>query len=264
MCLLIGTNQGSKISNNSISTGWNKNSDGGGYAFLDNKKIVVKKFLNVKEFKNSYNEDFKKYGDNSKFLIHFRYATHGINNLSNVHPFKINDNLVFGHNGIINSVRDDKKLSDTRVFNVDILKKLSEGFLQNPAMIELISDFIGHSKLVFLSTDNEFTIVNESLGHWNKKNTIWYSNDSYKKCNIVYSNFRDVNGKSYGRGWNFNNVYGTAKTETPKAKNNIIKYADNEFLKCDFCDSETDITLKTETGYDVCESCNATTNPYQI
>jgi hypothetical protein len=44
-----------------------------------------------------------------------------------------------------------------------------------------ISEYIGYSKLLFLDSDDKYTIINEELGKWTDGN--WYSNDSYKQYN---------------------------------------------------------------------------------
>ena len=269
MCLLIATKENSRISNKSIKNAWSRNDDGAGYAFLDEqRKIQIRKFLDLKSFKKGYTEDFKKYGSTSKFLIHFRYATHGSNDENNVHPFRVSDDLVFGHNGVINAVRVDDKLSDTRVFNVDILRKLDENFLSNEGTRSLIGNYIGHSKLVFLDTKNEINIINEHLGHWNDKNTIWYSNDGYSTCKVQFKSTTGYGSYYRGGGWNFKTVYGTTNNTLKQTKSDDKKdkfrLAGDEFLECEFCGCQTDRVQTTETDYQVCESCFTTAEKYQI
>ena len=249
------------MSNKSINNSWNRNEDGSGYAFIKDGVIQTKKYLELKDFKKSYNQDFKKYGHNSKFLIHFRYATHGVNDLSNVHPFKVNSSMVFGHNGVINTVRDDKKLSDTRVFNVDILQKLNSNFFYCDTTLELISEYIGGSKLVFLNSKNEFKIVNEADGHWNKKGSIWYSNDSYKKPKYYYNNI----GGGYRRSGMvaLPNDCGTDACNTDDKKQSF-NLADDSFLVCDWCQTKTDRTTTIDGDFKICDACNREEQRYGI
>ena len=178
MCLLIGTNENKKVKKEYLENGWNSNSDGGGYSFLRNNVLVTKKFRNKTKFLKQYEIDFDN-NKESKFIVHFRLATDGTNKgVTNVHPFSVNENLVFAHNGIISNVGEDKILSDTQLFNNKILKNMQSDFLSYKGNKKLIADFIGHSKLVFLNTKNQMTIINEHLGHW--KNGVWFSNDSYR------------------------------------------------------------------------------------
>ena len=113
------------------------------------------------------------------FIIHFTIGTHGEKTVYNCHPFYVNKNLVFIHNGIIQGVGTDVKKSDTQLFNDKVLKRLPKGWESNDAIRELISNYIGYSKLVFLNVAGDVYIVNEKLGNW--LDGIWYSNMSYKE-----------------------------------------------------------------------------------
>lgn len=248
MCLLIATKKEGKVSNNKLHNAWQSNNDGVGYAFVNNGKIEIKKFMEFKPFKNEYNQDFKRHGRKSAFLIHFRYATHGITNLTNVHPFRVNENLVFGHNGMINNVDDDKKLSDTRIFNNLVLKKLENDFLNSSALRLLISDFIGTSKLAFLDISGNINIINESLGHWDNTKKIWFSNDGYKKTNYGVTCGYAIN---WDKGYNRNYV----------AKNQQFQFQRDEKkdairLICDGCQT---LYNKKESYYvgdsQLCKTC---------
>ena len=127
-------------------------------------------------------------------------ATHGIEEGTfNVHPFTIRKDLVFAHNGIINEVDDDKKMSDTQVFNRDILQNLKKSFLQDTIMIKLIEGFIGSSKLAFLNKDKSYKIINEDLGHW--LDDVWFSNKSYEHRSLYttgYVAYKGYNDYAWG------------------------------------------------------------------
>ena len=236
MCLLIGTKKGVQVPNEHLNNGWTRNSDGGGYSFLRNDVLVTKKFRNKTKFLKQYKLDFDN-NKESKFIVHFRLATDGTNKgVTNVHPFNVNKNLVFAHNGIISNVGEDKILSDTQLFNNNILKNMQTDFLSYKGNKKLISDFIGHSKLVFLNTRNQMTIINEHLGDW--LNGIWYSNDSYKTK------------KSYcGVG-----SYGGITEYYSKFNNNKVKI--NKPEGCEFCFSKSkNLSLDLESDLWVCDEC---------
>ena len=62
----------------------------------------------------------------------------------------------------------------------------------------MMGSYIGHSKLVFLTSNNVLKIVNKNLGHWSGRT--WFSNNSYK--NNVY----DVGGcttYNYGTSYSY-------------------------------------------------------------
>ena len=265
MCLLIGQSTNSKVSNKKLGNAWCKNNDGVGYAFANNGKIETKKFMEFKPFKKSFNDDVAKYGNESSFLIHFRFATHGKTDLSNVHPFSVNDDLVFGHNGVIHEVDSDVKLSDTQVFNNLILKDLNSKFLKSDSIRALISNFIGNSKLCFLDSNGNLDFINADLGHWDDAKKIWYSNDGYKKQKSVFvsggafnhQRWDNVNN-CYVGNFGFNTEKKSKKSNVKTVKNGIKdytkKYANNEWLICDYCHAETD-NLTRYNYQEICKDC---------
>jgi len=189
MCLLINQpKQTNLISESKLRTAFDANPDGVGFAFGDGQRVQIRKFRKFKKFLDAYHRSFEKYGKTSDFVIHFRWTTHGINSGTfNVHPFQINDGLAFAHNGVIHKVDDDQKLSDTQVFNRDILKPLSIKNTINPVVLLLIQEYIGNgSKLAFVNRFGQSQIVNEKAGHY--LDNIWYSNRSYESAGACYSN----------------------------------------------------------------------------
>ena len=121
--------------------------------------------------------------------IHLRYATRGAENLDNCHPFKVGDGYMM-HNGTINgfgtstytakySCADScSNTSDTSDFAAMLSKCKYEHITD---IAPLIQHIIGSSinRLVFLDSDGQFTIFNQSLGI--TENGIWYSNDYHIK-----------------------------------------------------------------------------------
>jgi predicted glutamine amidotransferase len=133
---------------------------------------------NFDKFYKEYSKQ-RKVNKTSNFILHFRIATSGKIDRANCHPFSVNKNLAFVHNGMININQLNANVSDTYTFNELILKKLPTTFLNNHAILDLIENYIGYSKLVFLDNDNTASILNEDLGHWDADNN-WYSNNSYQ------------------------------------------------------------------------------------
>ena len=185
MCLLITQTNNTPISKQKLKNADENNPHGMGFTYSNGTKLIIEKFRNFSKFYTRYIKALKMHGKKSDFLIHFRYSTHGTSDgVFNVHPFKVNNKLVFAHNGVI-SVKDDAKRSDTRVFNDTILKQLPKNFLNNKATRKLLGEFVSGSKLAFLDIDGNSTIINESAGHWDCG--IWYSNDNYDYCGYSYT-----------------------------------------------------------------------------
>tara|TARA_Y100000310_G_scaffold41945_1_gene39269 strand:- start:494 stop:1219 length:726 start_codon:yes stop_codon:yes gene_type:complete len=178
MCLLISQTNNKPISKEKLQNANTSNPDGMGFAYSENGKITIKKFRNFTKFYKQYSKAVKTYGKTSDFILHFRYATSGVEKgVFNVHPFRVSEKLAFAHNGVL-SVENHKKKSDTQVFNETILKKLPDGFLNNSGAVNLLEGFIGSDKLVFIENNGKSVILNEDAGHWD--GGIWYSNTSYK------------------------------------------------------------------------------------
>lgn len=181
MCIAIYQPTGKQLVKKTLKTCWDNNPDGAGYMYNTAKgQLVVEKgFMSFKEFWRSYRASLAK-NKRSSFVLHFRIATHGMINPANTHPFKVTGNMAFVHNGILSiDVPKGSRMSDTAIFNEVILKKLDEDFLDDEAIMELISGYCGTSKLIFLTNTGKVRIVNETSGTWHQG--VWFSNDSYRR-----------------------------------------------------------------------------------
>jgi predicted glutamine amidotransferase len=182
MCIaILNTKKAGRLPKSQIQNSWDNNDMGAGILWHEDNKINVFKSYDYDEYIVKYNElrDNHKVGN---IVLHFRIATSGYNGEHNLHPFLVNDNLGFVHNGVISGL-GNKEFSDTYEFN-DMLKKFKHNFLQCEITKVFIRDYIGSSKLLFLDSDDKYYIINEELGHWKDGN--WYSNNSYKQYNNYY------------------------------------------------------------------------------
>jgi len=178
MCIAI-LNKSEKLPLSSFKESLKSNPDGFGMAWIEGGKIQTWKSLS-QSAKKLYTEYCKAFERTDKpIILHFRISTCGLIDLDNSHPFYINRNLIFAHNGIIRGYGKGTE-NDTRHFSREILEKITEKDLfHNPAIQSLIEERIGYSKLIFLNAMGETKIYGENLGHWAKDGN-WYSNDSYK------------------------------------------------------------------------------------
>lgn len=239
MCIAI-LNKAKVISKDTLQRCWTANKDGAGYSYANNGKIFIVKELNsFTKFYAKYKEDRANF--NGAFLIHFRIATQGLINEKNCHPFRVNPSMAFIHNGVISRMPYDKLKSDTHFFNEDIIKKLPADFMSSDAILQLLSQFIGHSKLVFLDGQSNWAIVNENLGSWDGEN--WYSNGSYKPYTAPTFSTNYVPYVGY-KG-------------NEKAAVLLANKAINDAAKtCDFCEETCDdIKLNTQYSSMLCGKC---------
>ena len=192
MCIAILNLKGT-LSKETLQTCWNSNPHGAGLIYNNPDGLQI--FKELKSFQVFYNEYIKqrKLNKRSKFAIHFRISTSGKIDLTNCHPFEINKDTAFIHNGMIDIKPLNKKVSDTFTFNELIFKKLGKDWQSNKAMIELLENYIYGSKRVVLNSDNSHVILNEDSGHWDEDN--WYSNNSYRPYKIPtfkkYDSYKD-------------------------------------------------------------------------
>ena len=150
---------------------WKRNPDGGGIAWIEDGKIQVYKTMKLKDFKQKFKEITSKYGD-SDILVHMRIATHGSVCIDNNHPFHVDTQTVFAHNGIMpHEFHPPAKsdLSDTRYFNQVFLQNMKPIALDDELFRTAIGDIIGMgNKLVILSANKKLKqdsyIINEHLG----------------------------------------------------------------------------------------------------
>ena len=178
MCIICVKPIGKVVTRRTLKTCFTGNSDGAGMMFSVNGKLVVEKgFFGFRLFYKRFRILERAYPD-SNFVLHFRIATSGGITWQTCHPFKVHDKLAFVHNGIFSGL-GTTALSDTQIFNRDILQQLPSNFLDIGKAWRSISDYIetSLSKAVFMDNTGKYTIVNEKYGNWDEG--IWYSNFGY-------------------------------------------------------------------------------------
>ena len=247
MCIVIVKTEKTDIPKEQLKESFDNNRDGSGYLFAMNGNLTIKKgFFVFNDFYDNYSRDMERF-NNPVSIIHFRITTHGITNKTNCHPFLINDGIGFAHNGMIDFVDDHKKKSDTLMFKNEILSILPDGFIFNNSIMKLIEESIGTSKLAFLDNNGNYRIANEGLGHWNKDNTIWYSNKSY--CEVrtpkyawnafghagIYSQYDNLNITNKKKNKNTDNL---ERTQCRTCLSGLMSLGERKLGHCDKCQAD--------------------------
>ncbi len=185
MCVIIIQPAGEYLDKEEAKRAWTRNPDGGGFAYINHdEEIVVKKSMEFNEFWQQFERARSDHRDKD-FLVHMRIATHGSVCLDNVHPFQVDKYTVMAHNGIIHGVpsTDPEGLdrSDSRMFIDYVLPDLPEDWLDKEYLVDMVQDWIGWSRLVFLTTNPKLQyniyVLNQKKGEW--KNKLWYSNTNH-------------------------------------------------------------------------------------
>lgn len=284
MCIAILNTKGTTLKKQLLNNCWENNGDGAGILYIDNDNQLqtFKTLESFDEFYDAYSTIKQRYGKRN-MLLHFRISTHGTINEENCHPFIVDENVGFIHNGMISNVPDSVQYSDTNMLNRTLLQKMKVGFEQDDDVLDFLMSLIGNgNKLVFLNKNNEWSIVNEGAGHWNLG--CWFSNDSYKEVYDWYD-FGGVKKKKKKKGsrvgftpqysyqdfykdYDYNDGYGTAKYDIGEDKlcwDCGMKISNDGNSVCSFCDryqqeekKGTAIALNyvDKMRESTCDSCN--------
>lgn len=249
MCVIATKPNDVHISKETLRICFENNSDGAGFIFAHNGELkIIKGFFEFERFWNSYSKAMTNY-NNPTAIIHFRITTHGKTNHYNCHPFLINKEIGFAHNGVISFVDDDKKKSDTSMFNDTILKNLPKNWINNSSIFRLIEESIGTSKLAFLTNDGDYLIANEELGQW--KDGVWYSNDSFKACKWTNPYNYGYVYQPYNRG-----AMNIHKKKKKKKKNKQVQLLGDGVVRynCSSCDAN--LSTHYEQNQGLCSTCD--------
>lgn len=188
---------------------WDRNKDGAGFMYhdpVDNSVKISKGYMHFDDFKNALNDVSNKFSlKDIPMIMHFRITTHGGTSPENTHPFPVTSNvrhlqaldlktnLGVAHNGVINSVGTEAKLSDTQIYIRDVLTAFrglsGENFLHTHAKI--IDSTIGASKLAFLDNSGVITTFGTFLESSDK--------DGLKYSNLHFEPYVPTTTTTYGQ-----------------------------------------------------------------
>jgi predicted glutamine amidotransferase len=264
MCVIVYKPKGVAIKKSYLQNCFNNNPDGCGYVFSSSVGLSVRKgYFSFDSFWEDYYKDFES-NRKSPFVIHFRIATSGNVDEINCHPFRIDEEVVFAHNGIFYELNGvDKRFSDTVLFREMYLKTLPSGWMYNRSIRALITKIAedNDSKLVFLNDKGNKWIVGEDSGYWHKG--CWYSNRSYSWSNTYgfstfgYSSEEIDEGVNETGGWNYND--NPSEVEDDRTYKSWKKaYYSEKTETCVYCGVDhykKDMYMIPQTGY-LCERCS--------
>jgi len=181
MCIAI-LNKSAKLSKKSLQNCWDNNYHGAGIGYVDGNSI--RSYHEGTSFESFYEEyQFIRNNTEHPLMLHFRIATHG-KGTDMLHPHSVAEGKVsLIHNGIIYGL-GDTIVSDTREF-AELLGNFNPknvSFIDHKGVNGFAMHLLGRSnKVVLMDYRGAFRILNAQLGHWDKNQDTWYSNDSYKR-----------------------------------------------------------------------------------
>ena len=183
MCLII-TGKSAKIRSTLLDTPslisdiYTSNPDGIGIMYATTKglkvvKVLPKSVADATQFIN------KLPNDDRELAIHFRWTTHGHTDLTNCHPYDVVPGYVaMMHNGVLHTGNAaDKSKSDTWHFIRDYMASpVAEypALVHNEKFLDLIAEFIGDNRFVFMDGEGKMSHVNYDQGV--EHDGLWFSN----------------------------------------------------------------------------------------
>lgn len=187
MCLLVVCKPKAIPKREDLHAGACANPHGYGFAMIIDGKIFRYRTMSAKKAVNKF-ISMREQHPHGYAMWHARYATHGVKNEANCHPFQVGDDedTYLAHNGVLDTfIEKHDKRSDTRVFAEDTLPKLGGiSALEDENIYRMIESWATGSKIAVLTVNPkaqyQMYLINESLGHWDEHG-VWWSNSSYKR-----------------------------------------------------------------------------------
>jgi len=192
MCLLVVCEPDSTPSKSDLTAGSCANPHGFGFAIHAGDRIISERSMSAKKSIARFLELRKQY-PSGYAMWHARYATHGVKNEQNCHPFVVggDERTYLAHNGVLDiSIGKSDKRSDTRVFAEDTLPKIGGvSALDDDNVWIMVESWASGSKIAILTCDptakHPMYLINEKAGAWDDKG-MWWSNQSHKPKVYAY------------------------------------------------------------------------------
>lgn len=237
------------------------NKDGIGIAYIKagQQQVRIRKdFKNLKTFYSWLEVNIKP---EDIAVIHFRYATHGLVDKGNRHPFPLTRNIhllrkvdltsryAVAHNGIL-PYGDHKKLSDTQKFIIDILASSKvKNNLHNKTIQKLINHYLDGDKLAILTWEGTVLMFGTYITHTDGCS---YSNNSFEPPKaVIYSTMAYNRDKSIEKV-DWDKYYKYLQKEDIKFDGSGKKVD----RQCDLCgDFKKDVRYYADWATQACKTC---------
>ena len=202
MCIIIVQPEGHSFTDDQIEDFYDRNPHGWGFMWHEPRGRAVRSTSKAAPPRGRVQgvrtvpvdakhaiELYRKYADGKAGVLHYRYATSGPVNTEMAHPFRVSDELLVVHNGVLPG--GSKRESDTAEFVREVLVPTLEhdhkllhdaGAKGKPGsrLCDELDAFVRGSAVVFLDSDGVITKLGrggarDPLGGVEYKGC-WYSN----------------------------------------------------------------------------------------
>jgi predicted glutamine amidotransferase len=195
MCLLVVCKPNAIPKREELTEGACSNPHGYGFAMVIDGKIFRYRTMSARKAVSKFIH-MRQQNPQGYAIWHARYATHGVRNVDNCHPFQVGDDTdtVLAHNGVLDTfIGKDDKRSDTRIFAEDTLPKIGGVCaLEDENLYRMVEGWASGSKIAVLTTNPkaqyQLYLINEKLGNWDD-NGVWWSNSSYKRTTYTTTTY---------------------------------------------------------------------------
>lgn len=253
MCLLVVCKPNAIPKREELTEGACANPHGYGFAMIVDGKIFRYRTMSARKAVSKFIHMRQQY-PKGYAIWHARYATHGVRNEDNCHPFQVGDDTdtVLAHNGVLDTfIAEGDKRSDTRVFAEDTLPKLGGVLaLEDENIYRMIEGWASGSKIAVLTTNSQaqfqLYLINEKLGHWDD-NGIWWSNSSYKRSTYTT--------KTYYAATPIATSHKDTEYEVEQSYYNELLLAGDEDIVIDMCPS-CEALIDIDQSAEVCQYCD--------
>lgn len=266
MCLLVVCKPNAIPKREELTEGACANPHGYGFAMIIDGKIYRYRTMSARKAVSKFIHMRQQYPQGYA-IWHARYATHGVRNEDNCHPFQVGDDTdtVLAHNGVLDTfIGKDDKRSDTRIFAEDTLPKLG-GYraLEDENLYRMIEGWASGSKIAVLTANPnanyQLYLINERLGHWDNDG-VWWSNSSYKRSTTTIGSY--YKASPYTPAPSESSTY----IEEQEYYHELLENGEKEGLiivdTCPSCEALIDIDVSAE-FCQYCDTCMSCFSNYQ-
>lgn len=195
MCLMMWKPAHAVLTKRDVYDYVKHNPDGFGVAWIgENGRVNTFKMVGGKK---AVWRAYQAHAAGRDCALHFRMATSGLINLDMTHPFKVTDDTVMMHNGVL-ACKSTATRSDTAHFAEIMARELEKKpeRLDDEQYIKALDDVIGAGNRLLFMRDGqpEPTIVGKAKGV--EHNGCWYSN-----CYAWTNDYYDPNDWYGYRSW---------------------------------------------------------------
>lgn len=180
MCLLVKVSSDTKFPFAFFEDVHGSNPDGTGIMYVQDGVLISKKSLTPTP-SDAYAFWLENAPQGVDYAMHFRWKTHGAIDVERVHPYRVSDDLLIMHNGVlsqsVSGVDADRNKSDTQIFAEQMGAKLGD-LVYNSAVATLLGEVIGGSnRFIYAHPEKGLTIINEDTGVTTERFPgCWFSN----------------------------------------------------------------------------------------